>query len=58
VERVARTADAAEQQALFRDAEALARAHGLGMVIDAWEPDVEWLRGQAQRRKPPSESTT
>lgn len=34
-----------EQQALFRDAERLARERGLGEVIDGWEPDVPWLRG-------------
>jgi predicted nucleotidyltransferase len=37
--------DLAEQQGVFRDAEALARAHGLGDVLDAWEPDLDWLRG-------------
>jgi hypothetical protein len=37
--------DEAEQQALFRDAERLARARGLGEVIDGWEPDVPFLRG-------------
>ena len=45
LERIARTGELAEQQALFRDAEALARSHGLGAVIDGWEPDVAWLRG-------------
>jgi hypothetical protein len=45
LERIARTGDIAEQQALFRDAELLARSHGLGSVIDGWEPDVAWLRG-------------
>jgi hypothetical protein len=35
----------AEQQSLFRDVEALARAHGLGDVVDGWEPDIAWLRG-------------
>jgi len=45
LERIARTGDAAEQRALFREAEALARAKGLGSVIDGWEPDVAWLRG-------------
>lgn len=43
--RIARTGDIAEQQALFREAEALARAHRLGSVIDGWEPDVASLRG-------------
>ncbi|HZO34363.1 MAG TPA: hypothetical protein VFB17_04730 [Gaiellaceae bacterium] len=36
-----------EQRALFREAEALARANGLGAVIDGWEPDAAWLRGDA-----------
>jgi Nucleotidyltransferase domain len=45
LERIARTADSAEQQALFRETEALARQHGLGATIDGWEPDVPWLRG-------------
>lgn len=34
------------QRELFRDVESLARRHGLGHVVDAWEPDVEWLRGE------------
>jgi hypothetical protein len=33
------------QQALFRDVEALARERGFGGVVDGWEPDVAWLRG-------------
>jgi predicted nucleotidyltransferase len=37
--------DLAEQQRMFRDVEALARAHGHGNVLDGWEPDVAWLRG-------------
>lgn len=45
LERIARTGDLDEQQALFRAAEALARAHGHGGVIDSWEPDVAWFRG-------------
>lgn len=45
LERIARIGDLAEQQALFRAAEALAREHGHGQVIDGWEPDVAWLRG-------------
>jgi predicted nucleotidyltransferase len=43
--RILATGDLAEQQRLFRDVEALGRAHGLGDVIDGWEPDVERLRG-------------
>ena len=34
------------QRRMFRDVEPLARAHGLDGVLDAWEPDVEWLRGR------------
>jgi hypothetical protein len=45
LERIARTGDLAEQAAQFRGAEALARAKGLGAVIDGWEPDVALLRG-------------
>ena len=47
VERIARTGAVDEQRALFREAEALARANGLGAVIDGWESDVAWLRGDA-----------
>ena len=46
LEQIARTGDLAEQQALFRDTEALAREHGHGSTIDGWEPDVPWLRGE------------
>jgi hypothetical protein len=48
IARIARTGDLAEQAALFRDAETLARKHGLGAVIDGWEPDVATLRGVQQ----------
>jgi hypothetical protein len=47
LERVLSTGDLGEQQRLFRDAEKLARERGLGEVIDGWEPDVAWLRGQS-----------
>jgi hypothetical protein len=43
--RIARTGDLGEQQALFRETEALARNLGHGATIDGWEPDVAWLRG-------------
>jgi len=46
LERVARTGDLGEQQALFRETEALARARDHGATIDGWEPDVAWLRGE------------
>jgi len=45
LERIVATGGLADQQALFRDAEALARKRGLGAVIDGWEPDVARLRG-------------
>jgi Nucleotidyltransferase domain len=45
LERIARTGDVAEQQALFRATETLARERGHGATIDGWEPDVAWLRG-------------
>jgi predicted nucleotidyltransferase len=47
LERIARTGDLSAQQALFRDVEAFARERGLGATIDAWEPDVPRLRGEA-----------
>jgi len=37
--------DLAEQQRMFREVEGLAHSRGLGDVIDGWEPDVAWLRG-------------
>lgn len=45
LERIARTGELADQQALFRESEMLAREHGHGATIDGWEPDVAWLRG-------------
>ena len=45
LERIARSGDLGEQQALFRDTEELARQHWHGATIDGWEPDVGWLRG-------------
>ena len=44
--------DVDELHALFRDVERLAREHGYGDVIDGWEPDVAWLRGEARYREP------
>lgn len=51
--RLARILDGglADQQALFRDVERAARAAGFGAVIDSWEPDVPWLRGEAAYRR-------
>jgi hypothetical protein len=45
LERIARTGALEDQQALFRESEALARAHRHGATIDGWEPDVALLRG-------------
>jgi hypothetical protein len=45
LERIMRTGDLAEQQALFRETETLARRLGHGATIDGWEPDVPFLRG-------------
>jgi hypothetical protein len=42
---------AAEQHAMFLDLERVARDRGLGEVIDGWEPDVAWLRGEAEFRR-------
>jgi hypothetical protein len=39
--------NASAQRALFRDVERAARIGGYGEVIDGWEPDVAWLRGEA-----------
>lgn len=44
--------DVEEQRALFRDVDRVARAHGFGDVVDGWEPDVAWLRGEAEYRSP------
>jgi predicted nucleotidyltransferase len=46
LETIVATGALEEQQRLFRDVEALARAHDLSDVIDGWEPDVAWLRGR------------
>jgi predicted nucleotidyltransferase len=47
VDRILGTGSLAQQQLLFRDVERVARGHGYGDVIDSWEPDVAWLRGDA-----------
>lgn len=43
--RIVATGAGEEQRTLFRATEAFARARGLGRVIDDWEPDVAFLRG-------------
>jgi hypothetical protein len=40
------TASIEVQRKMFRDVESLARSHRLGDVVDSWEPDVVWLRGE------------
>jgi predicted nucleotidyltransferase len=45
LEAILATGELTEQQQLFRDVEQLARERGHGDVIDGWEPDVAWLRG-------------
>lgn len=44
IQEIVTTGSAEAQASLFRDVEPSARAHDLGGVIDAWEPDVAWLR--------------
>jgi hypothetical protein len=46
VDRIRRDPDPAEQRAMFRDLERHARARGHGAVVDSWEPNVGWLRGE------------
>jgi nucleotidyltransferase-like protein len=38
------------QRELFRRIEEPTRREGFGDVIDEWEPDVDWLRGEAEYR--------
>jgi predicted nucleotidyltransferase len=47
--QIVATGDIEDQRSLFRETEAFARARGLGSVIDAWQPDVPFLRGGAAR---------
>jgi hypothetical protein len=49
LERIVVTGDVDEQRRLFRAVERHARERGLGGVIDGWEPDVAWLRGEDHR---------
>jgi hypothetical protein len=46
LETILGSGEFAEQQALFRDMEQLARARGHDDVVDGWQPHVPWLRGQ------------
>ena len=42
--------DLAEQHSLFRDVDRVAREHGFADAIEDWQPDVAWLRGEAEYR--------
>ena len=44
------TGEPEAQRELFNLLEGRARAAGLGDVVDGWEPDVEWLRGNGEYR--------
>jgi nucleotidyltransferase-like protein len=44
------TGEPAAQHELFNRIEPLARSAGFGDVIDGWEPDVAWLRGEGGYR--------
>ena len=46
IDRIRRDADLGEQRAMFRDMERHARGGGHGAVVDSWEPNVAWLRGE------------
>jgi hypothetical protein len=39
-----------DQHAVFRDVERVARDNGLDEIVDEWEPDVAWLRGDEPYR--------
>jgi len=43
-------ADRSAGHELFQQVEAAARASGFGAVLDAWEPDLAWLRGDSDYR--------
>jgi hypothetical protein len=44
LERLASAGTVADQAAMFRDVEVLARDRGHGDEVDSWEPDVAWFR--------------
>jgi hypothetical protein len=44
------TGEPSSQHELFNRMEQLARREGFGDVVDGWEPDVEWLRGEGEYR--------
>jgi hypothetical protein len=44
------TGEPEAQRELFNRIEPLARGEGFGDVLDGWEPDVDWLRGEGEYR--------
>ena len=52
LERIVATGAIEEQQALFRDAERLARERGHGATIDGWAADLPLLRGHVRGLTP------
>jgi predicted nucleotidyltransferase len=44
--------DLPTQQELFREVERVGRGHGFDEAFDGWEPDLPWLRGEADYRPP------
>ena len=46
VDRIRGDCDPFHQRLVFREVERLARAAGHGAVVDSWEPNVPWLRGE------------
>jgi hypothetical protein len=44
------TGEPGAQHDLFNRIEPLARREGFGDVVDGWEPDVAWLRGEGEYR--------
>ena len=48
VERIVVEASPAAQRRAFLKIDRAARAAGQGAVVDSWEPDVGWLRGEAR----------
>jgi len=47
VERLAEDSSIDRLRDAFRMLERAARSTGYGAIVDGWEPDVAWLRGQA-----------
>ena len=48
VDRMATDSATSAQREAFRLIEGPARNRGHGGVIDSWEPDIDWLRGESR----------